>query len=77
MKTAVSIPDAVFREAELVAEHLGLNRSQLYSRALQKFLEQQEHDPVTASLDALADDVTAQATLNPGRALIDGGTWQW
>ena len=42
MKTAISIPDPLFGAAERLAKHLGISRSQLYQRALQAFLQEQE-----------------------------------
>jgi len=77
MKTAVSIPDEVYRDADRAAGRLGWSRSQLYTRALQEFLEHQGDDPVTAALDALADDVETQRSPNIGRGLIDAGKWEW
>ena len=38
MKTAISLPDPVFEEAERLAQELGLSRSELYSNALQDYL---------------------------------------
>ena len=51
MKTAVSIPDPVFRAADKLAKSLGISRSELYAKALGDFL--QEHDPkrVTEALN--------------------------
>lgn len=34
MKTAISLPDSVFEEAEALAQQLGLSRSELYTKAL-------------------------------------------
>lgn len=53
MKTAVSIPDPVFRAADRLARRLGISRSQLYASALEKLLEAESDDEVTARLDAL------------------------
>lgn len=79
MKTAVSVPDRVFEEGERLAARLGWSRSQLYATALERFLEStaDDDDPVTAALDALADDMGGTVTVNSGRALIDAGLWQW
>ena len=77
VKTAVSIPDEIYREADRAAEQLGWSRSQLYARALREFLEHQGDDPVTVALDALADEVDGQRLPNQGRALIDSGAWEW
>ena len=39
MKTKVSIPDALFDAAEEFADLIGVSRSELYSRALQSYVE--------------------------------------
>ncbi len=77
MKTAISIPDDVFQEAERAAAHLGWSRSRLYAHALRQYLEQQEADPVTAALDAIADQLNDAEAPSAGRALIDAGAWEW
>ena len=51
MKTAISLPDELFEAAERVAKRLGLSRSELYQRALAKFLAGQNSAAVTAELD--------------------------
>ncbi len=53
MKTAVSIPDDVFEDADRLAHRLGHSRSQLYSRALREFVARHEPSSVTAALDAV------------------------
>lgn len=77
MKTAVSIPDEVFRDADRAAERLGWSRSYLYALALREFLDRQGPDPVTVALDALADEHDTAAPADTGRALIDRGAWEW
>lgn len=39
MKTAISIPDEVFAEAERVARRLGMSRSELFTKAVQAYLQ--------------------------------------
>lgn len=56
MKTAISIPDELFRAAERVARRLGLSRSELYRRALARFLEEQNDATVTEQLDRIYGD---------------------
>jgi hypothetical protein len=34
MKTAISLPDLVFEEAEALANQLGLSRSELYTKSI-------------------------------------------
>lgn len=53
MKTAISIPDKIFGEAESVAKRLGMSRSQLYAKALSSFVENNREDSVTEALDRL------------------------
>jgi len=53
MKTAISIPDELFDAAERVAERLGLSRSELYQRALARFIETQSDAAITAKLDEI------------------------
>lgn len=77
MKVAVSLPTPLFEQAETSASRLGLNRSQLYARALEEFLLRQGGDPITARLDALADELGAGNGRHAGRRLIDAGDWEW
>lgn len=51
MKTAISIPDELFRAADQAAKRLGLSRSQLYQRAIVLFLERQGDRVVTEALN--------------------------
>lgn len=53
MKTAVSIPDPIFYAAEALAKRLGMSRSELFSRALEAYLEAHKHDSVREALDAI------------------------
>ena len=57
MKTAVSIPDDVFEEAEHLASRLQTSRSQLYARALAEFVARHDDDRVTAAMDRVVDAV--------------------
>ena len=53
MKTAISIPDNLFEAADKVARRLGISRSELYQRAVARYLEQQSGDVVREALDAV------------------------
>lgn len=59
MKTAVSIPDRVFEDAEELAKRLRTSRSELYARALAQFIGDHSPDRVTDALDAVADSAGA------------------
>ena len=51
LKTAVSIPEEIFRRAEETARRLGMNRSQLVSAALADFLAKHGEDRITEKLN--------------------------
>ena len=51
MKTAISVPDRVFRSAEQLAARLGVSRSELYSKALAAMVGKHRDDLVTARLN--------------------------
>jgi len=51
MKTAVSIPDDVFQDAERLASRLRTSRSQLYARALAEFVARHDDDRITSLMD--------------------------
>jgi metal-responsive CopG/Arc/MetJ family transcriptional regulator len=60
MKTAVSIPDDVFEDAERLARRLKKSRSRLYSDALREYLARRGVEHVTETLDAVVSDVGAE-----------------
>lgn len=51
MKTAISIPDAIFRKAEAFANQRGMSRSQLFTAAVVAFVAEHGKDGITALLD--------------------------
>jgi metal-responsive CopG/Arc/MetJ family transcriptional regulator len=51
MKTAVSLPDEIFLQAEATAKKLRISRSKLYATAISEFLDRQRADSVTARLN--------------------------
>jgi metal-responsive CopG/Arc/MetJ family transcriptional regulator len=57
VKTAISIPDDVFRQAEAVARRSGVSRSQLVSDALREYLARHAPDEVRESFDRVLADV--------------------
>ena len=68
MKVAISIPDALFEEADRAAEKLGLSRSQLYARAVTKWLAEQRASRVTEALDRVYGEGTARVDEGLDRA---------
>lgn len=55
MKTAVSIPDDVFRSADHLAKRLSISRSELYARALSDMLKHQQAAAITEQINAACD----------------------
>ena len=53
MKTAVSLPDSLFEEAERLAALCGMSRSQLYQAALREYVQRHDPEAITAAWDAL------------------------
>lgn len=51
MKTAISVPDATFHRVDKKASELGLNRSEFYSLAAERYLRELEADDLTTRLD--------------------------
>ena len=53
MKTAISIPNNVFRQAESFAKRNRLSRSALYTEAVKLFMDQRKLEDVTGRLNEL------------------------
>ncbi len=68
MKTAIYIPDDIFRTAERVAQRLKISRSELYAKALKEYIAELEAESTTEKLnilyaqeDSMLDDALLQA----------------
>ncbi|MBZ5521454.1 MAG: hypothetical protein LAP21_04270 [Acidobacteriia bacterium] len=53
MKTAISLPDDLFRQAETTARRLKISRSQLYATAIAEFLDRRRTSKVTERLNEI------------------------
>ena len=53
MKTAVSLPDSLFRAANRLARRLGISRSEVFQRALGAYVQAHEDAGVTEALNAI------------------------
>ncbi|HMV42438.1 MAG TPA: ChpI protein [Leptospiraceae bacterium] len=51
MKTAISIPDDLFKTAEKAAKRIGIPRSQLFARSLEEFIQSHNKSSVTEKLN--------------------------
>ena len=61
MKTAISIPDELFHQADVLAKRLGKSRSEIYREALADYVARREPGAVTQALNAVADELAADA----------------
>ena len=57
MKTAVSIPDQVFEEAERLAHRLQTSRSALYARALAEYIARHDTERLADLMNEALDDL--------------------
>jgi metal-responsive CopG/Arc/MetJ family transcriptional regulator len=82
MKTAISVPDETFEKASRRAHDLGMSRSEFFSRAAARYLEELDAESVTRQIDlavaaqAGQDDSAADAVAVGHRVLADAsGDW--
>ena len=58
MKTAISLPDELFKEAERYAEKHGLSRSELIANALRDFMKSRSDEEIIAAFNEVYKDET-------------------
>lgn len=63
MKTAISLPDDLFRAADSLAGKLGVSRSRLYATALEEYLARHQSRRISERLDAVY--ATESSVLDP------------
>ncbi len=79
MKTAVSVPDEIFKRAEKLAKRVRMSRSRLFSEALREYVARHAPEEVTEAMDracaelgdAAADEFTAAAA----RKTLERSEW--
>ena len=57
MKSAISIPDDVFKGAERLARRTKKSRSQLFSDAVREYVARHAPDEVTEAMNRVCDEV--------------------
>jgi len=63
MKTAVSLPNELFDAAEVLADELGVTRSELYARAIDEYVRNTQKSEVAKRLKAFYGDSTPPDTV--------------
>jgi predicted transcriptional regulator len=78
MKTAISIPDDLFRRADDLARQSGKSRSQLYREAVAEYLLRHDPQSVTVALDAVVDELGTEPdewVQAAGRRVLERSEW--
>ena len=78
MKTAISVPDPLFEEAERLSKRLRIPRSQLYAKALKEYVERKRSKTIRDALDEVYG--TEPSELDPVIARLQGealGREEW
>ena len=65
MKTAISIPDEIFEQAERLAKSRGWSRSELYANAVSTFVNNERFLGVREKLDAVYGENAEDSALDP------------
>ena len=80
MKTAVSLPERLYKDAEKAAKSLGIPRSQLFAKALEEYISHHKRDRVTEKLNEIYKNSTIEtnieeASLESIRELTKNDAW--
>lgn len=79
MKTAVSVPDELFAQADRLARRTQRSRSEVYSAALREYVARHAPDEVTAGLEAVLAEVgqpdSGALTASAARRTIAASEW--
>ncbi|MEH2393935.1 MAG: ribbon-helix-helix domain-containing protein [Nostoc sp.] len=60
MKTAISLPDSIFEEAEALAIQLGVSRSELYTKALKAYLQKYNRNQMLNQLNKVYSEDSSE-----------------
>lgn len=78
MKTAVSIPDEVFTQADKLARQSRRSRSAVYGAALKEYLARHAPDDVTETMNRVCADLAEPKASFVGaaaRRILEGSEW--
>lgn len=81
VKTAISVPDETFRLATERAAQLGISRSELFSTAVRRYLDELDASSIVSQIDAVAelanDDESVRSAVGAARRLLADETEGW
>ena len=78
MKTAISLPEGVFKLAERYARQHKKSRSRLYAEAIAEYLARHAPNEITESMNTVADRIgktTEQFRTSAARSIIEQEPW--
>lgn len=78
MKTAISLPDSIFQDAERLARRLKKSRSELYKEAVAEYVARHEPEAVTEALNQLAKKLDTRPdvfTSAAARRVLERSEW--
>jgi Arc/MetJ family transcription regulator len=79
VKTAISVPDDTFDAATKQASELGISRSEFFTRAARRYLDELASrsltEQINEALQAAGNDDSADAAAAAGRNLLAEDDW--
>lgn len=78
MKTAISVPDAIFKKAERLARRLKKSRSQLYSEAVAEYVRRHDPDAITAQMNQVCENLDTSPepfVASASRRILEQSEW--
>jgi len=78
MKTAISIPDKVYTEAERLSRRLKKSRSQVYTEAVTEYIARHDPKAVTEGMNRVCEAVDTRpdpAIAAASRRTLEGVEW--
>jgi hypothetical protein len=82
MKTAISIPDATFERASRRAHDLGMSRSEFFTRAVARYIDELDAQSLTRQIDLVVDALGARNdswadAVAAGYRVVDDESGDW
>lgn len=75
MKTAISIPDQLFKSAEDLARRLKISRSALFSAAIREYIQHYSQENITKRLNEVYSDQSS--SLDPILKELQNASVTW
>jgi metal-responsive CopG/Arc/MetJ family transcriptional regulator len=78
MKTAISVPNGIFKKAERLARRLRKSRSQLYSEAVAEYVLRHDPDAITEQMNRVCESVDTRPdalVTDAARRILERTEW--